>query len=202
MARKIHGMAAIIFAAAALLPGLLSAQEPSASERRSWAELRNEIREYIPNRIEETRERIDRLRLVRRPRAELEDYQDNPALLIAVTTFYDYLEGRELDVYEEQEGIPQYFPDRAAYYDFLDTILPAMRDRRFERNRLLDYAVHEIDPLPEEPDQVEVVISITSDDTFPFGKIMVFRQRWIYGPRGWYPGKVQARPATYWERIR
>ncbi len=173
----------------------------TATSEWSWLEIKRRVREYVPQKIEEYKERIDRFRLVTRPDTELDGYEENPALFIAITSFYDYIKGRELDMYEEQDGIPRFFPGRAEYYDFLDTILPPMRDRKFERNRLLEYAIHEIEPVEGE-ERVRVRMSIESDDIYPFGKIMVYDHYFVYGMRGWRPGKVEAKPATYWERIR
>jgi len=183
-----------------LIPLAAVSQEEVPKSSKTWSEYRAELIEYIPGKLAEYRARIERLRIVTRPDRVLEGYDDNPALYIAITSFYHYIRGRELDVYYEQEGIPDFFPDRDAYYDFLDTMLPAMRDRKFERNRLLEYRIHAIEPVGR--DEAEVVMSIESDDIFPFGKIMVYRQTWSYGMRGWYPGKVHTEPATYWERIR
>jgi hypothetical protein len=182
-------------------PSVARAQDelPAGS---SWAQFRAELERKLPARIEEVKTRIQRMRLVRRPKSSLSSYDDDPALWNSITGFYDYIKGRELDVYYEQPGIPDFFPDRGAYYDFLDTILPAMRERKFERNRILEYEVHEIAKVEGEPGQAEVLISVTSDDILPFGKIMICRQRWIRSPRGWYPGKISADIATYWERIR
>ena len=170
--------------------------------KKSWAQRKAEIKNILPEKREEYKNRLKRLRIVRRPKTFLSSHQADPSLWEAMTGFYDYISTRELDVYEEQEGIPGFFPDRDSYYDFLDTVLPPMRDRRFERNRLLEYRIHEISPLLDSPDKVDVTISVTSDDIFPFGKIMICTHQWIRGADGWYPGKVSAEPATWWERIR
>ena len=196
-------VAIIIFclvALAMLASGTAFSQEPD--EEKSWVEQRAELKEALPRKVSEWRTRIERLRIVRRPRTVLSAYQADPSLWESMARFYDFIKMRELDVYEEQEGIPGFFPDRDTYYDFLDTMLPAMRDRRFERNRILCYQVHEIRPAADDPDQVIVIISVTSDDILPFGKLMVYTHHWLRSSFGWYPGKVHAEPATWWERIR
>ncbi len=181
------------------LPSSFAAQE--AEGGKTWAEYRIELERYIPEKVEAARERLARLKIVTRPERVVEDFEESPALVVAIESFYDYIRGRELDVYYEQDGIPAFFPDRDQYYDFLDTMLPAMRDRKFERRRLLDYKVHRIE-LSGSGDSARVQMSISSDDVLPFGKIMVYEHTWEYGARGWYPGKVEAEPATYWERLR
>lgn len=173
----------------------------SEKKEKSLREWKSDFQNWWPQQKAEFQERRSRLKVVRRPETVLHGYDPDPALWEAVTKFYDHLKSRELDVIYEQEGIPDFFPDRSTYYNFLDTMLPAMRDRRFERNRLLDYQVHAITQDPARPDEATVLLSITSDDLLPFGKLMVFRQAWLRQYR-WYPGKVEADPATYWERIR
>ncbi|HUT53241.1 MAG TPA: hypothetical protein VM658_07610 [bacterium] len=197
--------AAGLAAAAVLLCGLRAAAEPAApfaSKLKSWPEIKAELKKGVPAKWEDLRTSVARLKIVRRPKTVLSDYPEDEQLWKAVTGFYDFIRGRELDVSYEQPGIPDFFPDRDTYYDFLDTILPAMRDRSFERNRLLSYQVHSITEPPETPGAAEAVMSITSDDILPFKKVMVFRQSWSVGAKGWYPGKIKADPATYWERIR
>jgi hypothetical protein len=169
---------------------------------KSWAQFQSELRDAIPNFIAENKLRWQRLRIVRRPKQALSGYEADPGLWKNLNDFYAFILNRELDVYEEQEGLPAFFPDRPAYYDFLDTIIPAMRERKFERNRILAYQVHEIAPVPEQTGQVTVLMSVTSDDALPFKKLMIYRQAWIQTPSGWYPGKVAAEAATWWERIR
>lgn len=185
-------------------PAPQAAPAPSAP-RRSLAQVKRDMQEALPRWQEENRLRMKRMKIVRRPENVLRSYDPDPALWKAINDFYTFIKNRELDVYEEQEGLPAFFPDRASYYEFLDTIIPPMRDRRFERDRLLDYRVHAITPVADEegqPARVRVVMSIDSDDTFPFGKTMVYTQTWIQGPAGWSPGKIEAEPATWWERIR
>jgi hypothetical protein len=169
---------------------------------KTWEDFKRKVIKGIPDEVKNSRERLARAKIVKRPKTELESFEDSVTLWISINSFYSYISKRELDVYEEQEGIPGYFPDRSAYYDFLDTVLPAMRDRRFERNRILNYKIHEITAAEDEPGNYDVVMSVDSDDIFPFGKIMIFSQRWRNGPRGWYPGKVEAEPATWLERVR
>lgn len=169
------------------------------SPRESWSELRAEAKAYPAKQWAATKKAIRSLRIVRRPHAVLQGYDAEPELWKSMTSFYDLIKGRELDMYAEQPGIPEFFPSREAYYDFLDTILPAMRDRQFERNRLLSYRVHEIKSVGQEAD---VIISIKSDDSLRIGKSMVFHQRWLSQGYRWYPGKVTADAATIWERIK
>ena len=204
MRRLISRADFLIFLLLMSLSALPAAQaaEQRTGNARTWADIKAGIKKGLPSKYEEARTNITRLKIVRRPPAVLSAYEADQELWNAVTRFYSFIKGRELDVYYEQPGIPDFFPDRNTYYDFLDTMLPAMRDRRFERNRLLEYQVHDIKPAPDDPAKVEVLMSITSDDVLPFKKIMVFRQQWLIGPAGWYPGKVSAEPATYWERIR
>jgi hypothetical protein len=217
-ARLLAGLVLVLF----LLAAPARAQEPPSPENqptppadapaptssvagfadKSWAQFRSEMREAIPNFIEENKLRWQRMRIVRRPKQTISGYEADPALWQNLNDFYAFIRNRELDVWEEQEGLPAFFPDRAAYYDFLDTIIPAMRDRKFERNRILAYQVHEIAPVPEQAGQVTVTMSVTSDDTLPFKKLMIYRQTWVQTPSGWYPGKVSADVATWWERIR
>ena len=180
--------------------GPLSAQEKT--KEKSLNEQKAELKQAWPNQVKEWKARWQSLRIIARPKTALSSYEANPEFFKAVTSFYDFIKGRELDVYNEQEGIPGFFPDREAYYNFLDTILPAMRERKFERNRLLSYQVHEIMPYPQNLSQMEVMISVTSDDLLRFGKLLIFRQQWLLGPSGWYPGKISADPATYWEKVR
>jgi hypothetical protein len=195
---------AAVMMAAVWLGGLSAeAAEPKlASLPKSWPEMKAEFKKGIPKKWDEMKENVARLKVTRRPKTTVSSYEAAPELWTAVTSFYDFIQGRELDVIYEQPGIPDFFPDRDAYYNFLDTMLPAMRDRRFERNRVLAYKVHEISASEETPDEATVVMSITSDDALPFKKVMIFREQWVHGPKGWYPGKITADPATYWERIR
>lgn len=183
-------------------PGAGQDQPSEKAKEKSWAERKIELQEWWPKQKRGLQERMARAKLVRRPETVLKGYEADPSLWDALTRFYDYIKDRELDVYYEQDGIPEFFPDREAYYNFLDTMIPAMRDRYFERNRIQDYQIHGVMPDPSHSDRVIVQISVTSDDLLPFKKLMVFKEQWIRGPRGWYPGKVAADPATYWERVR
>ncbi len=197
---------AVLAAAAFFAPGAFAQDIPSMPTRAQlhdrWQKTKKEAREWLPTRVEDARDKISRMKIVKRPETVLDSYSQSPELLEAINSFYDFIKGRELDVYEEQEGLPDFFPDRDAYYDFLDTVLPAMRDRKFERNRVLEYQVHAIEPVEGEPGIVDVTMSVTSDDVLPFKKLMVYHQRWEIGAMGWFPGKISADPATYWERIR
>ncbi len=177
----------------------------------NWEEIKEDAKNWLPNQIEDAKAWIESLEVIDRPETVLESYEEQPGLWKTITLFYNFIKGKELDVYREQRGIPQFFPNRSEYYDFLDTILPAMRARRFERNRLLTYEVHSIehclkDPSDPEsgkaPDKIKVELTITSDDTYPFGKIMTYTHFFHFSKRGWYPGKIEAPPATLWEKIR
>jgi hypothetical protein len=181
-----------------------TASKPTATGRagstlKSWAELRAGLKNYPAQQLDRMKQSILSLRIVRRPHTVLQGYEPEPALWQGLTGFYDFIKGRELDMYTEQPGIPEFFPTRDAYYDFLDTIIPAMRDRAFERNRLLAYRIHEIKTTGADAD---VTISITSDDSLRLGKYMVFHQRWSSLGLRWYPGKISAEPATIWERVK
>lgn len=177
----------------------------------SWEELKEEARNWLPNQIEDAQAWLESLRVVERPDTVIESYDETPRLWKSINNFYNFIKGKELDIYQEQRGIPRFFPNRSKYYDFLDTILPAMRERRFERHRLLSYEIHSIEHClkdPEDPEsgkdrkKVKVTMTITSDDTYPFGKVMTYTQFFHLAEEGWYPGKIEAPPATLWEKIR
>lgn len=129
----------------------------------------------------------------------LADYPDNPELMQAATRFYEFLKLKQLDGLYDQPGIRGFFPNRERYYDFLDTALPPMRERRFERNRILDYRIRAIQGQGE---QTQIRVSFLSDDVLPFGKVMTVEQQWILGAEGWYPGKVKAPKAHFWDKMR
>lgn len=129
----------------------------------------------------------------------LSDYPDDPELWRAAERFYEFLKLKQLDGFYDQPGLREFFPDRDSYYDFLDTILPPMRERRFERNRILDYRVRQIQT---ELGQARITVSFLSDDLLPFGKVMTVEHRWILGAAGWYPGKVEAPKANLWDKLR
>lgn len=129
----------------------------------------------------------------------LTDYPDHPELWQAATRFYDFLELKQLDGYYDQPGLRGFFPNRETYYDFLDTVLPPMRERRFERNRVLDYRIRDIQP---EGEQAQIRVTFLSDDVLPFGKVVTVEHQWVLGAEGWYPGKVQAPKAHFWDKIR
>jgi len=214
MKRTFYRALAIAAAASVLAPLAAAAQTAPAPAAppsspfdfaQSWAQFKSDVKNAGPKFMEDTKLRIQRLKFVRRPKTVLTGYEADPGLWTNLTAFYNVLVNRELDVWEEQEGMITFFPDRAAYYDFLDTMIPPMRDRKFERNRLLKYQVHEITPLPDEegqPKKVRVLMSIGSDDIYRIGKIMVYHQTWIQAPAGWYAGKVETEPATWLERLR
>ena len=84
---------------AALGPGRAMAQEPAKG--KSWAERKLGLKEALPKRAEQTWEKLRRLRVERRPRQVLTG-NDNAELWSAIAKFYDFIKGRELDVYEEQ----------------------------------------------------------------------------------------------------
>ena len=129
----------------------------------------------------------------------LTDYPDNPELFQAATRFYDFLKLQQLDGYYDQPGIREFFPNRERYYDFLDTVLPPMRERRFERNRILDYRIRSISG---QGDQTQIKVTFLSDDVLPFGKVMTVEHQWILSAEGWYPGKVAAPKAHIWDKMR
>lgn len=132
--------------------------------------------------------------------AGLTGFPDNPALFKTCTRFYDYILYKDLDVYHVQPGIREFFPDRDSCYTFLDTILPAMWDRNFERNRVLTYTILEINV--EDRNRAKVKVHFTSDDVLPFGKVMTADHEWLRTYAGWYPGKVEAPKATRWDKLR
>ena len=138
-----------------------------------------------------------------RPKPALENYSPNPDLWQAVTGFYDFLKLKQLDGYYDQPDIRARFPSQEAYYDFLDTVLPPMRSRRFEQNRILAYTVRSINPSAS-GDSTSALLKITflSDDVLPFGKVVTVEQQWLRGPQGWFPGKVQAPKAGFGDKIR
>jgi hypothetical protein len=182
-----------------------SEKEPSSSSvtetpAKSWAQLRSEARDFWPRQWEETKAKVRSLRIVRKPRTSLTSFESNPTLWRAITTFYETIKGRELDMFAEQTGLPEMFPNRETYYDFLDTILPAMRARKFERNRILSYTIHAINSVSAS--EADVVISIRSDDVFRIGKTMLYHHSWHNAGYTWYPGKVSAEPATLWEKYK
>ncbi len=134
-----------------------------------------------------------------RPQPALETYPQNAELWQAVTGFYDFLKLKQLDGYYDQPEIRARFPSQEAYYDFLDTALPPLRARRFEQNRILAYTVRSITP---DPNTAQVKITFLSDDILPFGKVVTVEQQWVRGMQGWFPGKVQAPKASFWDKIR
>jgi hypothetical protein len=118
-----------------------------------------------------------------------------------VTSFYDYLGTRELDSYEDKEEIQARFEDQSEYYAFLDTMLPAMWDRKFERNRITGYQVLAI-TLNEDQTEAWVKIWIKSDDTLPFGKVMTYSQRFYSRKFNWYPAEIKAPRVNILEKYR
>ncbi len=136
-----------------------------------------------------------------RPKPGLLEFPDEPELHQACVKFYDYIRHKELDLFMDQQGLTEFFPDRKSYYDFLDTAVPPMRERRFERNRIIDYTIRSINMDPLE-DRAYVRVTFYSDDTLPFGKVLQAMHEWIKGPGGWYPGKVVAPKASYWDKLR
>jgi hypothetical protein len=196
----------LLFVLALLAAGLAPVFPARAYDHRKveayWEKTKKEIENWGPDRVKEIKTWAESLRLVRVPENVMTSFDDDPALWKSATAFYDYIQNRELDVYQEQQGLPYFFPNRAAYYDFLDTMLPAMRDRRFEKNRILTYAIHGITVDFEDPQKAYLLMSATSDDTFPFGKVMVYHHTFLRSSRGWYPGKVSAESATFWEKVR
>jgi len=138
-----------------------------------------------------------------RTRPALENYPPNPELWQAVTGFYDFLKLKQLDGFYDQPELRGRFPSQEAYYDFLDTVLPPMRARRFEQNRILAYTIRSITPpATEDPAFAQVKITFRSDDVLPFGKVVTVEQQWLRGSQGWFPGKVQAPKANFWDKLR
>ena len=136
-----------------------------------------------------------------RPKPGLGEFSEQPELYKEAVRFYEFIKYKELDVFMEQEELKDYFPDRKAYYSFLDTILPPMRDRRFERNRIIGYTIHKIHMDPA-GNRAHIKVTFYSDDTLPFGKVLPALHEWIKGPEGWYPGKIVAPQATWWDKLR
>jgi hypothetical protein len=119
----------------------------------------------------------------------------------AVTSFYDFLRTRDLDSFADKADIQVRFEDQSRYYAFLDTMLPAMWERKFEHNRILAYQITAI-KINEDQTEAWVKIWIRSDDTLPFGKVMTFSHRWYTRKFNWYPAEIKAPKATILEKYR
>lgn len=119
----------------------------------------------------------------------------------ATTSFYDYLLMRDLDSFADKDEIRARFEDQNQFYAYLDTMLPAMWERKFERNRVIKYQILAIE-LNEDQTEAWVKIWIKSDDTLPFGKVMTFSQRWYTHKFIWYPAEVKAPKASVLEKYR
>jgi len=117
------------------------------------------------------------------------------------SAFYRFLQYKDLDSFADKLEIQSRFEDQDHYYFFLDTILPAMWERKFERNRILDFQILGLEVDPEQT-QAWVEVWIYSDDTLPFGKVMTFKQRWYFKQFNWYPSEIKAGKATVWEKYR
>jgi len=127
--------------------------------------------------------------------------QEPAELYQTVVSFYDYLRMRDLDSFADKEELQARFEDQNQYYAFLDTVLPAMWERKFEHNRILNYQVLAIN-LNEEQTEAWVKIWIKSDDTLPFGKVMTFSQRFYTRKFNWYPAEIKAPKPTVLEKYR
>ena len=127
--------------------------------------------------------------------------QEPAELYQAVTAFYQFIQNKDLDSFADKIEIQSRFEDQDRYYFFLDTILPAMWARNFERNRIKQFQILSLGYTPE-AESVEVEIWILSDDSLPFGKVMKFKQRWYYKYSNWYPAELKAKKATVWEKYR
>lgn len=128
----------------------------------------------------------------------------NPAseeLYQEIVSFYKFIQYKDLDSFADKLEIQSRFEDQDHYYFFLDTILPAMWERKFERNRIKDFQILGLE-VDEDETQTWVEIWILSDDTLPFGKVMTFKQRWYLKHSNWYPAEVKAKKATVWEKYR
>jgi len=119
----------------------------------------------------------------------------------SVGYFYDSLLYRDLDSFADKDKIRTLFQNEDDFNMFLDSILPAMWERRFERNRILDYQILSIE-LSEDEETAWVKIWILSDDIYPFGKVMTFSQRWYLRFVNWYPAEIKAKKASIWEKLR
>ena len=119
----------------------------------------------------------------------------------SVCYFYDSLLYRDLDSFADKDKIRTLFQGEDDFNIFLDSILPAMWERKFERNRILDYQIRAIE-LGEDEETAWVKIWILSDDTYPFGKIITFSQRWYLRFVNWYPAEIKTQKATFWEKFR
>jgi hypothetical protein len=133
-------------------------------------------------------------------KAGLGEYPENPSLFRACTSFYEFILYKDLDFYYIQTGIREFFPDRQSYYSFLDSILPAMWERNFERHRIISYTILYINM--KDSGHAIVKVHLTSDDVLPFGKVMTVEHEWLMGSSGWYPGEVRAPKATRWDKLR
>lgn len=131
----------------------------------------------------------------------LKEYPPDEALFSKANDFYSFLCYKDLDSFGDRFEIQNYFEDQESYYNFIDTIIPAMRERRFERNRILSYEILGISHLPDSP-TAWVKVWIESDDVLPFGKVMIFEQRWVLKNLSWLPKEVKAKKATWIEKIR
>jgi len=118
-----------------------------------------------------------------------------------VNSFYAFLLNRDLDSFESRDEMQAHFENQDKFYDFLDTIIPAMWERKFDRQRILGYQVRAIEMDPDQ-NEAWVKIWIRSDDVFPFGKVMTFSQRWYSNAFIWYPAEIKAKKATLIEKYR
>ena len=124
-----------------------------------------------------------------------------PELNEAVTDFYNFLLHKDIDSFADKNEMQSRFQDQDKFYTFLDTILPAMWERNFERNRINEYSVLAMD-LNADQSEAWVKVWIKSDDSLPFGKVMTFSQRWYIYKATWFPAQIKAPKATPLEKYR
>jgi len=126
---------------------------------------------------------------------------ESPELYETVKAFFEFLVNRDLDSFADKNEMQSRFQDLSRFEAFLDSILPAMWARHFERNRIREFQILTMDL---NPDQTEawVKIWVKSDDTLPFGKVMTFSQRWYAYKFLWYPAEIKAPKPTIIEKYR
>jgi hypothetical protein len=125
----------------------------------------------------------------------------SPELFENVNTFYSFLVNRDLDSFADKNEIQSRFQDLKNYEAFLDSLLPAMWARKFERNRIRDFQILDMKFNPEQT-EAWVKIWVKSDDILPFGKVMTFEHRWYAYKFLWYPAEIKAPKPTIIEKYR
>jgi hypothetical protein len=119
----------------------------------------------------------------------------------AAASFYDFLVSRDLDSFADKDEMLSRFQDQIHFEAFLDSIIPAMWARNFERNRIIAYQILAID-LNDDQTEAWVKIWIRSDDTLPFEKVMTYSQRWYNYKSIWYPSEIKAGKPNIIEKYR